>query len=79
MQSTLYSCHMLTKLEFSPQIFRTFSNIKFRGNPSSESRVVPCERRDGQTDMTNTTVAFRNFANAHKNNYKAYLRVNVRA
>jgi len=39
------------------------------------SQVVPCVqtnertdgRRDGQTDMTKLTVAFRNFANSPKN------------
>jgi hypothetical protein len=36
---------------------------KFVKNPSSGSRVSPCGRRD----MTQLTVAFRNFANAPKN------------
>ena len=31
---------------------------------SNGSRIVPCETSDGQTDMTNLTVAYRNFANA---------------
>jgi hypothetical protein len=44
--------------------FRTVSNIKFRQNLSSGSRVVPCK----ETDMTKLTVAFRNFANATKKN-----------
>jgi len=39
----------LMKLEFSGQIFVKSSNIKFDENPSSESRVVPCGRTDGQT------------------------------
>jgi len=38
------------KLEFSGQFFfETYSNIKFRENPFSGSRVVPCGRTDGQT------------------------------
>ena len=49
------------KLEFSRQIFEK-SHIKFHQNPSSGSRVVPCGRTEGQTDMTKLTVAFRNFA-----------------
>jgi hypothetical protein len=49
--STLYSCQILIKLEFSVQIFEIWSNIKFHENPSSRSRVVvPCERKDRQTD-----------------------------
>jgi hypothetical protein len=39
-------------------------------NPSSGSRIVPCGRRDRQTDrhdMTKLTVAFRNFGKATKN------------
>jgi len=35
--STRYSCQMLTKREFSWQIFKKYSNIKFRENPSSGS------------------------------------------
>ena len=51
------------KLELFQQIFEKYSNIKFRENPSNGSRVVP----HGQTDVTNLTVAFHNFANALKN------------
>ena len=58
--SDFYSCPIVTKLEFFPQIFEKYSNIKFYENPSSGSRVVPC----GQTDMTKPIVAFRNFVNA---------------
>jgi hypothetical protein len=50
------------KLELSPKILEKSSNIKFGGNPSSGSRVVLCRGRD----MTELTVAFRNFANALK-------------
>jgi hypothetical protein len=59
MSSTLYSCQILMKLEFSRQIFEKSPNIKFHENPSSGSRVVPC----GLTDMK-LTVPSRNFANA---------------
>ena len=39
--------------------------IKFHGNPSSVSRVVPCGRvTDRCTDMMKLMVAFRNLANA---------------
>jgi hypothetical protein len=56
------------KVAFSKRIFEKFSNIKFHGNVSSGSRVVPCGqmygRTDGRTDMMKRTVAFRNVANA---------------
>jgi len=38
------------KFEFSPLIFQKYSNIKFHENPSSGSRVVPCDKTDGRTD-----------------------------
>jgi hypothetical protein len=36
----------LMKLEFSRQIFEKYPNIKYRENPSNESRVVPYGRTD---------------------------------
>ena len=51
------------KLEYSGQVFEEYLNMKFHENPSSGSRVVPC----GQMDITMLIVAFRNFANAPKN------------
>ena len=51
------------KLEFSRQIFVKYSNIKFHEILSSGSRVVPWWLRD----MSKVIVAFRNFANAPKN------------
>jgi len=50
-------------LEFSWQIFEKSSNVTFQENPCSGIQVVTC----GQTDMTNVTVAFRNFAKSPKN------------
>ena len=38
---TRYSCHILIKLEISRQILEKCSDIKFRENPSSGSRVIP--------------------------------------
>ena len=52
------------KVEFSRRIFEESSNIEFHENSSGGSRVVPCGRRDGQTDMTKLTVAVRNSVNA---------------
>jgi hypothetical protein len=47
--SLLYSCPILTKLEFFRRIFGKSSNIEFHENSSSGSRVVPYGRKDGQT------------------------------
>jgi hypothetical protein len=47
------------KLEFSPQILKKYSNIKFYENPSSGSSVVPCR----QTSITKPKDIFCNFAN----------------
>jgi len=41
------------KLEFSPQIFEEYSNIKLYENPFSGSRVVPCGGMHGRTDGHN--------------------------
>ena len=40
--------------------------MKFHQNPPSESRIDPCGRANGQTDMAKLTVSFCNFANASK-------------
>ena len=54
------------KLQFSQQIFKKYSNIKFHKNPSSGSRFVWRGWTDRQTDMTKLTIAFCNFANRSK-------------
>jgi hypothetical protein len=66
MQSAQYSFLILMKLSFSRQNFEKASNIKFHENPSSESRVVPCRRTDGQTGMTKLIVTFRNYTTVLK-------------
>jgi hypothetical protein len=43
------------KSEFSWQIFEKYSNIKFRENPSSGSRVVPCGQTDGHDEANSRT------------------------
>ena len=47
--------------------FEKYSNIKFRENPSSVTRFDPRRRTDLRKLLT---VAFRNFANAPKNEYE---------
>jgi hypothetical protein len=54
------------KLELFRWFFEKYKNNKFYENPSSGSRVVPCEQMDGRTDMTKVKVTFRNFAKASK-------------
>ena len=68
MQSTTYSCHILTKLEICRQIFKEYSHIKFHENPFCGNRVVPYGRTDRrtETDMTKLINAFRNYGNAPK-------------
>jgi hypothetical protein len=56
------SCQIVTKLEFSRQIFATSPNIKFHGNPSSGSRVVLCLLTGRRTDITQLIVALCSFA-----------------
>ena len=48
------------------EYFEKSLNIKFQENPSSLSRVIPCGKTDGRTDMMKLIVPFRNFANAPK-------------
>jgi hypothetical protein len=55
------------KLELSRYILEKYSNIKFYGNPSSDSLVFPWGRAGRQAGMTKLIVAFRKFANAPKN------------
>ena len=55
------------KLELFRYIFEKYSNTKFHENPFSGNGVVPRGRRNGQTDMTEITVAFRNFMKAPNN------------
>jgi len=58
-------------LNFLDRFSKKISNIKFRENPSSASRIVPKGRTDvridRQTDMTKLIVTVTNFANPTKN------------
>ena len=53
--------------DFSRHNFNKYSDAKFNDNASTGSRDVPCGRIDGQTDMTNLIIAFRNFVKAPYN------------
>ena len=55
-ESTLDSCKILIKFEFSGQIFEKHTNIKFNKNPSSESRNAPCGQKDGRTGAMKLTL-----------------------
>jgi hypothetical protein len=56
------------KVEFSQQVFKKYSNIKFHEYPQSGCRVVPC----GQIDRTQPTVAFCYIVDTLKNLTHAY-------
>jgi hypothetical protein len=76
MWSTCYSCQILIKLEFSWQIFRKSSDIKFHKNPFSGSHAVPCGQMDSQTDRRTDTMkliaAFHSFVNQPSNRENKY-------
>jgi len=55
---TRYSCPILMKFGFSGQISEKSSNIKFHGNPSSESRVVPHGETDRQKEAKSSLSKF---------------------
>jgi hypothetical protein len=56
------------KREFFGRIFEKYSSIKFHENPSTGSRVVPRgQAQRGTADITKLIFAFRNSANAPKN------------
>jgi hypothetical protein len=55
-----YFCQILMKLEFSRQSLEKYTNTKFRDNPSSGSRVVPCGRMDTVFAILRIAVKLRN-------------------
>ena len=55
---------------FLCSVFEKYSNIILCENPFNGALVVPCGRADERTDMTQLTVAYRNFANAPNNIYQ---------
>ena len=69
MLSKGYACQILMKIEFSWQIFKVYSDIKFHYNSSIGSQVVPCGLMDS---MMKLIVAFRKFVNVPKNLYESH-------
>ena len=69
MQNTRYSYQILIKREFSQHIFEKYSNTEFHEKVSGRSRVLSCGRKAGQADVTNTTVAFHIFFQAHNSHF----------
>jgi hypothetical protein len=55
---------ILIKIEPLRQIFEESTNIASHENPSSGSRVVPCQYTNELTDMIKLIAAFRNSPNA---------------
>ena len=56
------SCHILTKLEISRQIFGKPSIIKFHEYLFCGSQVLPCGQTEIRTDMKRVIADFRSFA-----------------
>jgi hypothetical protein len=55
------------EFDFSRQMFEKCSNIKFRENSSSGSRILPSGRTDRKIDMMKLMAAFHSFVIAPKN------------
>ena len=53
MSSTSCTCYIEMKLEFSQQILKKYSNIKFHENPSTGNAAVQCVQMDGLKDRHN--------------------------
>jgi len=45
------------EVEYYRQIFEKYSNSKFRENPSSGSRIVPCEGTDRRRDVHDEAIS----------------------
>ena len=63
--TVVYSCHILTQLQFCRYIFQKVPTPRLNKNPSSVSIRIEGQT-DGQAYMTQLTVAVRNLARAPK-------------
>lgn len=63
MYSAIYFCFILTKLEFSWQMWLKVFSMKYNVNPSSGSAG---RQTDSRTDMKELVGVFRDFAKAPK-------------
>ena len=70
MQSTLYFCRILIKLEFSRQVFEKSQITNFIKIRTVEAELLHVNRQNGRTDMKKLTVAFHKFANEPKKSEK---------
>jgi len=61
----LFSCQIVTELEFSRQILEKYSNTKLKETRPMGAELFSADRR---TDKTKPTVTFRNFVNSLKTN-----------
>jgi len=63
MQSTRYFYSILMKSEFSRQFFEKYSIIKYHGNPSTASWVVPYGRQTDVHDELSLFAILRTYPN----------------
>jgi len=66
------------KLERFLYILQKYSDIKCHENPSCGSRIVPCGRTDGWTDIMWLIVAFSNFGKTPKNMQRGKFKLIIR-
>ena len=48
----IYSCHILMKIEFSPQIFEKYSNTEFHENPPCGPELFKADKRRDSIQLT---------------------------
>jgi hypothetical protein len=61
-----YKCYIWMKTKISWHIFENNSNMKFRANRFSRSRIATDKRTTGQTDLTELIIFFHILKTRHK-------------